>query len=53
MFSKKRFKMFKSGKLWCYAAILFGSLALGAVTTANSAQAAVVASPTTTNVVGG
>ncbi|HJF47688.1 MAG TPA: KxYKxGKxW signal peptide domain-containing protein, partial [Limosilactobacillus oris] len=31
MEAKKRFKLYKSGKLWCCAAVAFGVMAFGTV----------------------
>lgn len=39
MEAKKRFKLYKSGKLWCYSAILFGSLFLAGAQTGLTAHA--------------
>lgn len=48
---KKRYKLYKSGKLWCYAAILFGSLWLGTTTAMTTAHAdSQVATPTSSQV---
>lgn len=37
--SKKRYKLFKSGKLWCCAAITFGSLIVGTTLTSQNVHA--------------
>jgi bifunctional autolysin len=46
-FMKKRFKMYKSGKLWCFAAIAFASFAMGTTSMVQSANADTVDQNTT------
>lgn len=40
MNTKKRFKLYKSGKLWCCAAVLFGALTFGGASLAHADQLA-------------
>lgn len=50
LFMKKRFKMYKSGKLWCYAAIAFAALTFGTTSVVDQVHADTNTQPTITRI---